>query len=64
MGQKIEINKANQTVLLFSSKKQEWEDKTMSISAIFRATYYGNVSGYDVYFKGGVPVNLFVMDKQ
>jgi DNA polymerase III delta prime subunit len=52
MGQKIEIDKENQNVLLFSNKKQEWEDKTMSISAMFNASHYGNVSGYDIYFKG------------
>ena len=52
MGQKLEIDKENQTVQLFSSKKQEWEDKTMSVSAMFNASHYGNVSGYDIYFKG------------
>ena len=52
MGQKIEIDKENQTIQLFSSKKQEWEDKTMSVSAMFIASHYGNVTGYDIYFNG------------
>jgi len=52
MGQKLEIDKENQTVLLFSSKKQEWEDKTISVSAMFNASHYGNVIGYDIYFIG------------
>jgi len=52
MSQKLEIDKENQTVLLFSSKKQEWEDKTMAVSAMFKASHYGNVTGYDIYFKG------------
>lgn len=52
MGQKLEINKENQTVLLFSSKKQEWEDKTMSLSDINITTYHGKVSGYEIQFKG------------
>lgn len=51
MGQKLEIDNENQTVLLFSAKKQEWEDKTLSVSAMFKASHYGNVSGYDIYFK-------------
>jgi DNA polymerase III delta prime subunit len=52
MGQKLEIDKENQTILLYSTKKQEWEDKTMSVSAMFNASHYGNVTGYDIYFKG------------
>lgn len=52
MGQKLEIDKEYQTVLLFSTKKQEWEDKTMSVSAMFIASHYGNVTGYDIYFNG------------
>ena len=52
MGQKLEIDKENQAIQLFSNKNQTWEDKTKSVSAIFRATFYGNVSGYDIYFKG------------
>lgn len=52
MGQKLEIDKENQTVLLFSSKKQEWDDKTMSVSAMFITSHYGNLTGYDIYFNG------------
>ena len=52
MGQKLEIDKENQTVLLFSSKKQEWEDKTMSLSDINIASYHGKVSGYEIQFNG------------
>jgi len=52
MDQKLEIYKENQTILLFSTKKQEWEDKTLSVSAMFTASYNGNVTGYDIYFKG------------
>ena len=52
MGQKLEIDNENQTILLFSAKKQEWEDKTLSVSAMFIASHYGNVTGYDIYFNG------------
>ena len=52
MGQKIEIDIEKQTILLFSTKKQEWEDKTISVLSIFTASYNGNVTGYDIYFKG------------
>ena len=52
MGQKLEIDNGNQTVQLYSSKKREWEDKTFSISAMFTASHYGNVNGYDIYYKG------------
>jgi len=52
MGQKLEIDKENQVIQLFSTKKLDWEDKTISVSAMFEASYYGNVTGYDIYFKG------------
>jgi len=52
MGQQLEIDKENQTVLLFSTKKQEWEDKTMSLSDINIASYHGKVSGYEIQFNG------------
>lgn len=29
-----------------------WEDRTSSIFSLFRAYYYGNFTGYDIYFKG------------
>jgi superfamily I DNA and/or RNA helicase len=52
MGRKIEIDKENQAIQLFSNKKHEWEEKSMSISSMFEASNYGNVAGYDIYFKG------------
>ena len=53
MGRKLEINNEKQIIQLYNNKRQEWEDKSMSISAIFIATYYGNETGFDIYFKGG-----------
>jgi superfamily I DNA and/or RNA helicase len=52
MGQNIKLEKENLAVQLYSNKKYEWEDKTISVSAMFTASYKGNVTGYDVYFKG------------
>ncbi len=52
MGQRIQLNKENKAVLLFSKARQKWEDKTTSVSAMFSAYYYGNFTGYDIYFKG------------
>ncbi|MGA1823596.1 MAG: AAA domain-containing protein [bacterium] len=52
MGERIQINKENNAVLLFSNTKQQWEDKTTSIPAMYSAHYYGNFTGYDIYFKG------------
>ena len=52
MGQRIQLDKENKAVLLFSKAKQKWEDKTTSISAMYTAHYYGNFTGYDIYFKG------------
>ena len=52
MGQRIQLNKENDALLLFSNAKQKWEDKTTSISAMYSAHYYGNFTGYDIYFKG------------
>lgn len=52
MGQNIKLDKENLAVQLFSTKKQEWEDKTMSLSDINIASYHGKVSGYEIQFKG------------
>ena len=52
MGQRIQLNKENQAVLLFSKAKQKWEDKTTSATAMYSAGYHGNFTGYDIYFKG------------
>ena len=52
MGQNIKLDKENLAVQLFSTKKQEWEDKTMSLSDINIASYHGKVSGYEIQFNG------------
>jgi len=52
MLHKLEIDKQIQAVQLYSSKKSEWEDKTLSVSAMFTASRNGKVTGYDIYFKG------------
>ena len=52
MGEKIGIDRQNNLILLYSNEKQMWEDRTSSIFSLFRAYYYGNFTGYDIYFKG------------
>ncbi len=52
MGERIQLDKENKAVLLFSKAKQKWEEKTTSVSAMYSAYYYGNFTGYDIYFKG------------
>jgi hypothetical protein len=53
MGEKITFNPKLNIVLVYKSENFTWEDRTGSILAIFSAFYYGNFTGYDVYFKGG-----------
>ena len=53
MDNKIHINKNSQLILLFSSSKNEWEDKTLSVTAMYRGGYRGNFAGYNIYFRGG-----------
>ena len=52
MGQRIQLDKENKAVLLLSKERQKWEDKTTALSAMYLAYYYGNFTGYDIYFKG------------
>jgi len=52
MGKKLEIIKENNAVLLFNKSKRCWEDRTIAISAIFEAYYYGKFTGYNIYFNG------------
>ncbi len=52
MDQKVQLNKEDIAVLLFNKAKHKWEDKTLSVSTIFRAYYNGRFTGYNIYFKG------------
>lgn len=53
MGERVNYDKDKTLILLFNNGKRLWEDKTASIVALFEAYYYGNFTGYEVYFKGG-----------
>ena len=53
MGEKIHFSLKKNIILIYRNEKHIWEDSTGSISALFSAYYYGNFTGYDVYFKGG-----------
>jgi len=46
---KFDIDK--NIILLFNIKKNIFEDRTFSISSIRKSFYYGNFSGYDIFFK-------------
>lgn len=52
MNQNIKLDKENMAILLFNKQKYEWEDRIMSVSAIYTAYYYGKFTGYNIYFKG------------
>lgn len=54
MSQGVLFDKDNQAVLLYSSDRNSWEDKTDSVTEIQLAYYYGNTSGYVISFKGSV----------
>ena len=43
MGQRIQLDKENQAVLLFSKARQKWEDKTTSVTAMYSARKTGSV---------------------
>jgi len=63
MGESISIHPNNQAVLLYNSPRDKWEDKTDSISAIYEAYYYGNHTGYDIYFRGGSGKFFYPLEK-
>jgi len=52
MGERITYDKIKNLILLYSSEKRMWEDRTSSIMSLFKAYYYGNFTGYDIYFRG------------
>ena len=52
MGNKIKFEQGNKIIFLYSFDKRTWEEKTLSITAIYEAYYYGHFTGYDIYFKG------------
>ncbi|MDX9691262.1 MAG: AAA domain-containing protein [Acholeplasmataceae bacterium] len=52
MGERVIHDKIKNLILLYSSEKRMWEDRTSSIMSLYKAYYYGNFTGYDIYFKG------------
>jgi superfamily I DNA and/or RNA helicase len=52
MGDRVAFSKEKNLIVLYSNEKQIWEDRTSSILSLFEAHYYGNFTGYDIYFKG------------
>ena len=52
MGQKIPLDKDNIAVLLYSKAKRKWEERTYAVTSMYSAYYYGNFTGYNIYFKG------------
>lgn len=63
MGNRISIHSNHQAVLLYNSSRDKWEDKTEGISAMYEAYYYGNRTGYDVYFRGGSGKFFYPLEK-
>lgn len=63
MHNRLSFDKSNQAILLHNSPRDCWEDKSESITAIYKAYYYGNHSGYDIYFKGGSGKFFYKLEK-
>ena len=53
MVNRISINLIHQAILLYNSPRDKREDISEGISAMYEAYYYGNRTGYDIYFRGG-----------
>jgi superfamily I DNA and/or RNA helicase len=52
MGEQFIFDKERQAVLV-SDQDGIWEEKTFNINAMYKAYYYGQQTGYDIYFRGG-----------
>ncbi|MEA4982110.1 MAG: AAA domain-containing protein, partial [Paludibacter sp.] len=63
MGNRISIHPNHQAVLLYNSPRDKWEDKADSISAMYEAYYFGNRTGYDIYFRGGSGKFFYPLEK-
>lgn len=50
MSKRIKLNFDTTAVLLYRSGVDTFEEYTQSIDKIYRSYYYGNFTGYDVYF--------------
>ncbi len=59
MGQRIQLNKENQAVLLFSKARQKWEDKTISVSAMYSAGKNGPFDHFSPVLTGQVNSLVF-----
>lgn len=63
MGRKIELDKENVAVLLFNRRKNDWEDRTMSVSSMYSAYYFGKFTRYNIYFEGADRYFFYTIDK-
>lgn len=63
MNNRISIHPDQQAILLYNSPRDCWEDKTGSIGAIYEAYYYGNHTGYDIYFRGAGRKFFYKLEK-
>jgi hypothetical protein len=50
MGERLNLNKENELILLYNQGRKTFENKTDHINAIYKVFYYGNFTGYDIYF--------------
>lgn len=53
MGKQVFFDQRNQIIVTYSHASNLWKDLTMHIRCIYEATYYGNFSGYNIYFDDG-----------
>jgi hypothetical protein len=52
MDERIIIDQNRQIVMMFNGRKDIWEDKTASMSALYKVYQYVYYKGSDVCFKG------------
>lgn len=61
------IDLKHNLILIYNRETRKWDDRSESITALYKAYYYGNFSGYNVYFRGAskgffyVPKNIRVL---
>jgi hypothetical protein len=63
MGEKIQLDQENKAILIFDKKRNTWENRSMSISAMFTVYKHGRFTGYHIYFKYAGKKNFFKEEK-
>jgi superfamily I DNA and/or RNA helicase len=63
LSERVDIDPKKISVILYNGGKNEWDDKTKQITAMYEAFMHGRSTGYNIYFRGGKQKYFYAQDR-